>query len=99
MKAIILSVLFFTICTAIACCKKTTNKPVKIVRDCTGTYLRYNNEDYHICNTEKTDAFANGLLVTASFTRIDACTGTAQNAIVCEMLHPSVDWITVSDIY
>jgi hypothetical protein len=99
MKPIFLGALFFAICSIVACSKTKNSKSVKILRNCTGTYLVYNNLNYHVCNTEKTDAFANNILVTASFTIIDECNGTAKNAIVCMVPFPSSDWITVSDVY
>ena len=81
--------LFFTLLigtSVLAACSKT-NEPATIIRDCTGTYLRLDGKDYHVCNTEKTDSFSSGTIVTASFKKIDACTGTASGTMVCEMLH------------
>ena len=89
---LICSVLFF------ACNKSTTNNTVRIVKDCTGTYLQLSGKDYHVCNTEYTDSFNNGDTVQVSWVKINTCTGTASKAIVCMMLHPSEAWVEIKSI-
>lgn len=79
-----------------SCSKK--GQQVTIVRDCTGTYLRMEGKDYHICNTEKTDAFVTGAEVRASFLKINKCKGQANDVPVCEMLHENEGWIKVKKI-
>lgn len=71
---------------------------VTVIRDCTGTYLRWNNKDYHVCNLEKSASFADGASAMASFKKIGACTGSANDQIVCYMLHANEGWIEVEDI-
>jgi len=80
-----------------SCLKK--GQPVTIVRDCTGSYLRMDGKDYHICNTEKTDAFVTGAEVNARFLKIGSCKGEANDMPVCEMLHENEGWIKVKRIY
>jgi len=70
-----------------------------VERDCTGTYLRLNGKDYHVCNLEKVSEFPDGVSVKAAFERIDICTGSAMDdAIVCDMLHQNEGWIEVKNI-
>lgn len=90
---IISSVSFF------ACNKTTTDNTVRIVKDCTGTYLQLPGKDYHVCNTEYTDSFKNGDTVQVSWIKINTCTGTASKAIVCMMLHPSEAWVEIKSIH
>jgi len=81
-----------------SCVKSNVNVAATLVKDCTGVYLRINNKDYHVCNTELTANMASGTPVLVSFTKIDACTGTASNAIVCMMLHDNEGWVTINSI-
>ncbi len=91
--------LLISICMlATAACNKISNKRTTLVRDCTGTYIKYDGLDYHVCNTEKTDAYTNGSTVKASFKKIKDCNGTAKNAITCAMLHDNNGWIEVVKI-
>lgn len=79
-------------------CKKVNNRSMTVVKDCTGTYLRADNKDYHVCNLEATAIFANGAKVTATYKKIDKCDGSASKAFVCAMLHENEGWIEVKDI-
>lgn len=91
--AIILVVLVYTIS-----CVKVSNKKGRIVKDCTGTYFRYEGKDYHVCNTEMTDLQKDSNEVTVTFKKLKECKGTAQNAVVCEMLHKNEGWIEIVSI-
>jgi len=78
-------------------CKKV-NKTALIIRDCTGTYLRFHGKDFQVCNTEETDAFPDGIGVTVTFKKIKECTGTASHATVCLMAHQNEGWVEVEKI-
>jgi len=67
-----------------------------IIKDCTGSYLRLNNKDYHICNIEVTESFDSGTEVEASFKKIGDCQTNPPTE--CEMLHKNEGWINVSKI-
>lgn len=79
-------------------CEKEHTEKVKVIKDCTGSYLRFENKDYHICNPEKAESFADGTVVTATFKEIKNCTGSAKDAIVCMMLHKNEGWIEIEKI-
>ncbi len=83
---------------AMASCKKQDLEKMRVVKDCTGSYLRYQGKDYRICNREKTDGYADGTWVEANFKKITSCNGTAQDDVVCYMLHPNEGWIEVQRI-
>ena len=83
--------LFFIITS----CSKITSEEVEIVKDCTGSYLKFNNKDYHICNEEIVNGFNNGDIVEASFRRIDECNNTGA---ICMMAHKNEGWIKVTKI-
>ena len=44
-----------------------------VIKDCTGSYLRFNEKDYHICNADIVLDIENGTEVKASFEKIKSC--------------------------
>ncbi len=68
-----------------------------VIKDCTGSYLRFNDKDYRICNFEIVDDFEDGTEVKASFTEIESCSAY-DNVNICDMLHINEGWITVTKI-
>ena len=75
-------------------CEKDSLETAVIVKDCTGTYLRQDGKDFHVCNTDKLEFFSDGETVSVTFKKIDAC-GEAIGLIVCDMLHESEGWVQV----
>jgi hypothetical protein len=96
MKKVLFSTFF--LCSVLVSCDKEANKNALVVRDCTGTYLQIDGKDYQVCNLEKVNSFPAGTPVAASFEKLDECNGSAKDAVVCLMLHPSEGWIEVTDI-
>lgn len=84
-------------CIFSSCCKHDETLAT-VVCDCTGTYLRISSQDYHVCNLEKVNSFADGASVKVSYTKISVCTGSANEDIVCQMVHGNEGWITVNSI-
>lgn len=79
-------------------CKKEAVYNATVIRDCTGTYLRIEGKDYHVCNLEKVSSFENQAKVSAIFEKIKECKGSAAGAIVCDMYHANEGWIEVEKI-
>ena len=94
----LLSLIAIALMPAPCSCHKESLQEMTVVRDCTGTYLRLDEKDYHVCNTEKVDGFVNGSKVKAGFKKIKNCNGTASEAIVCLMFHQNEGWIEVGKI-
>lgn len=78
-----------------SCRKKAQNG--RIDRDCTGTYLELNDNDYFICNSEMTDSFQDGSSVQVKFKKLNECP-PASVSFSCEMYHPSVGFVEVIEI-
>ncbi len=97
-KSNLMFTIIILVTIALIGCKKESNQPVTIVRDCTGTYLRWEGKDYQVCNLEKVSSFSDGTVVTATFKKIKDCNGSAKDAIVCNMLHANEGWIEVCNI-
>jgi len=79
-------------------CKKENIRNVTLIRDCTGTYLRWEGKDYLVCNLERVSDFPSGSTLSASFIRIKECNGPANSSITCYMYHPNEGWIEVTKI-
>jgi hypothetical protein len=60
--------------------------------------LRIDGKDYHVCNLEKVASFSDGTNVNASFKIIKECNGSAEEEIVCMMLHVNEGWIEVQKV-
>jgi hypothetical protein len=75
-------------------CKKESGKKMTVVKDCTGSYLRSDGKDYHICNVGKIEAFADGATVTASYKKVTDCKEQSDK-IVCMMYHANEGWIEI----
>ena len=67
-----------------------------VIKDCTGSYLRFNEKDYHICNAEVVENYNDGTEVKASFEKINNCSDSDE--VVCEMLHHNEGWVNVTKI-
>jgi len=74
------------------------SKTMVFIKDCTGSYLRYDGLDYHICNTELTTSFSNGDTILAVYHKITACNGAASKGIICMMYHKNEGWIQLDTI-
>jgi hypothetical protein len=72
--------------------KRETNKPMTLIKDCTGTYLRMDGKDFKVCNIGKLIFFSAGTTVNSTFKKIDNCK-RLEDRVVCKMLHPNEGWI------
>jgi hypothetical protein len=90
--------IFATIASlALSSCKVLEDKST-VIRDCTGTYLRINSKDYHICNPEAIASVAAEKEITAQYVKLKECNGSAKDGMVCMMYHENEGWIEVKKI-
>jgi hypothetical protein len=82
---LIIFLFFITILTTT--CKKRTRGTMTVIKDCTGSYLRYNDKDYPVCNEDKLDSFEDGTTVSATFVKDDKCISDRAH---CAMVHGHV---------
>ena len=78
-------------------CKTERNKTTTLVRDCTGTYLRYKEKDYHVCNSEILEKYADGDKMIVTFKKVKECRAR-EGDIVCMMFHENAGWIEVKEV-
>ena len=93
MTNMFLAIILIIIVTA---CSKVNNRDMTVIKDCTGSYLRFHGNDYRICNIEIVENYDDGTEVEASFKKIDDCPD--YDEAMCEMLHLNEGWINVTKI-
>jgi hypothetical protein len=95
MKNRVIATAFLIAIVFLSSCKKDNAEEVKVVRDCTGTYLRWNEKDYQVCNLEKVATYPDNSYASLRFKRIGICNGSAIKRNVCNPLHPTEGWVEV----
>jgi len=79
-------------------CGKEKLQKMAVVRDCTGTYLRYDEKDYHVCNASMLATFEDGEKIKAKYRSIALCDDYSSTHVVCEMYHDNEGWVEVIEI-
>lgn len=74
--------------------KAANLKTCAVVKDCSGTYLRNDGKDYHVCNAALLDSFPSGTKILVDYERVNECKDTSQKAI-CMLYHVNAGWIIV----
>ena len=77
-------------------CEKADNLSMIVVKDCTGSYLRFDEKDYLVCNDEALSSYKNGDEVLASVEKIERCMGG--DAVICYMYHPNEGFINIKSV-
>ena len=85
--------------TSVTSCRKTTGK-MKVIKDCTGHYLRFDSQDFPICNIEIVSNVSSGTDVDATFRKIGNANCASKGQTYCMMVHPYPigEWIEVKRI-
>jgi hypothetical protein len=76
-------------------CAKGTYEQMTIVRDCSGTYLRQDGKDYHVCNAEKVSEYSNGKTLTVTCKQLAGCNNPAADQVTCKLFHYNEGWVEV----
>lgn len=93
-----LALLFTTILIlTLVSCRKENSQSATVVKDCTGTYLRMNNNDYQVCNLNMTEKFKSEQRVVVSFNSVKEC-AALKDQIVCYMYHENEGFVEVNSI-
>ena len=69
----------------------------KIVRDCSGTYLRISGKDYQVCNSEMIKNFANNSVINVTYEKAENCP-EFQGQIVCMLYHENEGIIRIKSV-
>lgn len=99
MKKKIFVLILFIFVVFVACEKNLSNEKVTIVRDCTGTYIRYQEKDYQVCNINIISQYADGQVIKATFNKINSCNNSdITGAVICMMYHENSGWVEITSI-
>jgi hypothetical protein len=71
---------------------------MKVIKDCTGTYLQKNGVDYKVCNDALLVEYSTGTELKVSYDVLELCFGL-QEPITCTLAHVYQDNIEVTDIF
>ncbi len=93
----LLSITAIALLFTIFSCNKEERKSMTVVKDCSGTYLRTDGKDFHVCNQEKLSSFSSGTIVTATFKKIASCK-PLEDQFVCMLYHKNEGWIEVCNL-
>jgi hypothetical protein len=74
-----------------------TSQKMKVVRDCSGTYLQYNNDDYRVANRDVLTKYNDGDWIVASFYTLSEYNGNPDE-VVCALYHENKGWVKAYDI-
>ncbi|RLD43551.1 MAG: hypothetical protein DRI86_09740 [Bacteroidetes bacterium] len=96
MKTIQIILVLFTLTFFVSSCEKVSNVEVTVIKDCTGSYLRYEGKDFQICNIETVKNIQNETVIKASFKKVKEC--KSDTLAVCMMYHENEGWIEVAEI-
>jgi hypothetical protein len=79
-------------------CEDEIAKGMAIVRDCTGTYLRQDNNDFKVCNPEKIESYADGQIIQATFSNAKECENSSVDDYICNLYHPFEEVIVIKNV-
>lgn len=85
-----LSLLILTSCSG-------EHHQVVVVKDCSGTYLKYNHKDYKVINESKLIGFNNGDIINAQFH--EEWVECPTSGTMCLMPHDFEYYIEINKIY
>ncbi len=66
-------------------CAATYMGGAEVIKDCTGTYLRYQQKDYLVCNKNMLNAYGSGTWLNVGFNKTNNCQTLPET--VCAMYH------------
>ncbi|MCC7050772.1 MAG: hypothetical protein IT239_03210 [Bacteroidia bacterium] len=75
-------------------CKKTSYE-MTIIRNCTGTYVNYDNADHLVNNREKLVEYNDGQKING---KVEIVTTYDERGAVCAMYYPFKDIVRVSNV-
>lgn len=77
--------------------KKTYKEKVIVIRDCSGTYIRFNGNDFKVCNDAVLESFENKSEVQLFFTDVNLCE-VEENVATCMLYHGFMGSVHIENI-
>lgn len=79
-----------------SCKKEVNSRKMTVIKNCTGLYLEFKDENFKVCNRELLDNFENNEKVRASFKILSEC--QIPSPFVCEMFFDFKEDVEVTSI-
>ena len=89
---ILIAISLFAI--SLGSCKMSNLKNAEVVKDCTGSYLKIDGQDFFVCNAEKLNDFKDGEEVQVTVNMSEECNLTG----ICLLYHPNSGYVEVTNI-
>ena len=80
----------------LASCNKNENR-VRVVKDCTGSYLQLEDGDYRVCNSDILSQTENETYVKVSYYEVNEC-NEMDDEIVCFMHHEHKGLVKITSL-
>jgi uncharacterized ubiquitin-like protein YukD len=84
--------------TIFSSCSSVSGIQAVVVRDCTGTYIRLNDKDQLVCNSEKLKDYKDGDTVRVRLKKTTYCNELKDEA-VCLMYHEHDGMVRVIEVH
>jgi len=90
-----LNLLFvFTLLFIFSSCSKLSDNNAIVIKDCTGTYLRIDEDDFLVCNFDELKDIDSGIEINVEFRKKDDCNFGGP---ICMLYHPYEGAVKVID--
>lgn len=80
-----------------SCSVSNVKSTATVIKDCTGTYLRIDNDDYQVCNADILKDHQEGSTVSATYRKVQKCP-ELNGRMVCAMYHEKAGNIRIQSI-
>lgn len=99
-KLILKTAFLLTITVALlSSCKKEQTEST-VIRDCTGTYLRFDSIDWPVCNSDFISDVPTGESINVTYKKVGNGKCADKGKPVCMLFHPNTadEWVKVTKI-
>ena len=93
MKHILLSIVVVVAYLGLSGCTDSQTQSGTVIKNCTGSYLRFDDNVYKLCNPEIIESYPGGEIITVVL-RYDQCTFDFE----CYLHFPFEEWIEILEI-
>ena len=99
-KIILKAAFLLTITLAILTSCNKENTSATVIRDCTGTYLRFSSKDWPVCNSDFISEIPNNEKIKVTYKKVESGKCVDKGKPVCMMVHPNTakEWIEITKV-
>lgn len=78
-------------------CSSLSSVEARVVRDCSGTYIRVGEKDYQVCNRNLLNSYHDGDSVRIRFSPVESCP-ELDSVMICLMFHQNEGFIQIKKV-